>query len=324
MWVALGVWMPVAAAQPSADEEIAPSHEAAREGEQSRQGATLPLRLTERPLTLPRGKVVVTSRIGVDHHRFDAIDSDCVATLSGLICGLGPSDRRYNLASTSAGFAVGAIDALEIGLVPLRMREGIASDGGREPIVRDPLLYLEAAALRLEHFQLGFGYQIYLPLRSDTTTMTQATTLDLLARSRFVRAEASAFVRFDSPIRERSTISLGERVITPGVAVELTGQVADPFALFLAFQTSFFGGEAQGHSTDIRAGVVGTVRRSTGEPIADFRFTFGRVDVRRWRGGGRIVSRCVTCGDPVVPDMSAPVRLFTFELGAVFYFHDAW
>jgi hypothetical protein len=322
-WIAMAQGVPVAEAQSAAEVEVAPDHEApADEGAQSAR-ASFPLRLTERPLTLPRGKIALTSGVSVELQRLDLRDDECVLTMSGEICFSDGRSNTETVPGSAAGVAIGAIDALEIGLVPIRLREGqIGPEGDRESAIRDPLLYLEAAALRLAYFQLGFGYQLLLPLRSDTTTLTQAVTLDLLARSRFVRAEASAFVRFDSPIRKSTTLTAGERVITPGVAVEVTGQVTDPFALFLGFQSSFFDARVEGHTTDIRAGVVGTVRRSSGEPLADLRFTFGALDVKREEEGRIRECRPGDCG--VVPAATPPVKRYTFGLDAAFYFHDAW
>lgn len=320
--MALGLWTSVAVAQPAADPEVPPDHDAPEQGGESSDGAALPLRLTARPLTLPRGKVVITSGLGVDHARSDLESDGCIETLSGTICGLDPN-RSETTPSSSAGVAVGLIDALEIGLVPLRLRAGTDVLGEAENPLRDPLLYLQAAALRREHIQLGFGYQVYLPLRSDTKMMTQAVSLDLLARSRFVRADASTFVRFDSPVRRRTSLFVEERVITPGVAVRVTGQITDPFAIFFGFQSSFFDAQREGHSTDIRAGLAGTVRRSTGEPLADIRFTFGALDVKREKEG-LTTCRSDEPGCGVEPRSAAPMKSYSFQLGAVFYFHEAW
>lgn len=304
------------------------------------ESVTLPLRLTERPLTLPRGKVVLTSGVGLEHYRVESVGDGCILTVSGMVC-LDAPDKNGEIVSSSVGVAVGAIDALEVGLVPIRLRSGMAWDGGRESLLRDPLLYVEAAALRLERFQLGFGYQVLLPLRSDTVWLTQLVSLDLLARSRFVRGEASTFVRFDSPIREDSVVRVGGRVITPGVSARVTAQVADPFAVFFGFQSLFFDSSIEGHVTNISTGFVGTFRRSTGEPVADIRFTFGGLDVRRYDEGGVVMRGDTRGGEElpcelavrpdgpsgdcgVVPGTSTPVRRFTFELSATFYFHDAW
>jgi len=320
----VGLWAAGASAQSPADAEVPPDHDAAEESGES-DGAALPLRLTERPLTLPRGKVVVTSGLALGHMRSDLDIADCVETISGLVCTSDSSNRSETTPETSAGVAVGVIDALEIGLVPLRLREGTDGAGEAENPLRDPLLYVQAAALRREHLQLGFGYRVYLPFRPDTTMMTQAVSLDLLARSHFVRAEASTFVRFDSPVRRRTSLFVGERIITPGVAVQMSGQITDPFAIFFGFQSAFFDAQREGHTTDVRAGLAGTVRRSTGEPLADIRVTFGALDVKR-EEEGRVAERCRT-GDPgcgVVPGAAAPVKHYSFGLSAIFFFHDAW
>jgi len=328
LWMVVAFWAPTAGAQPLADEELAPANVPGHHGEGH---AEFPLRLTQRPLTLPRGKIALTSRVAADVLRVDSSIEDCVVTMSGVVC---ISDDRSGPETTpmsSAGVAVGVIDALEIGLVPLRFRKGISPEGGRESPLRDPLLTARAAALRLEHFQLGFGYRILLPLRSDTAWMTQSVSLDLLARSRFIAAEASTFVRFDSPIRKRSRLTVGDRVISPGVAARVTGQVADPFAVFFAFESLFFNSSVEGHVTNVSAGFVGTIRRSTGEPLADIRFTFGALDLQRYdepgvraRGDERCSSTEPTDDCGIVPGSSFPVKRYTFELGAVFYFHDAW
>ncbi len=316
------------------DPEIAPAHT------DEAESSAFPLRLTERPLTLPRGKVALTSNVGVEYLSFEEIGDECVMTLDGLICrGDESADYDRHHWGTSAGVAVGAIDALEIGLVPLRLREEITPDGERE-VFRDPLLYLQTTVLRHEVFQFGFGYQVLLPFRSDTRLMTQRVTLDLLARSRFVRGEATAFVRFDSPVRRRMSFAVNERVISPGVAARVTGQIADPFAVFFGFQSVFFGSSVEGHVTNISTGFVGTVRRSTGEPVADIGFSFGALDLRRPdeprvvpRGGdpgGRDDFPCELAIRGEVPERcggvpsSTPLRRFTFELSATFYFHDAW
>lgn len=73
---------------------------------------------------------------------------------------------------------------------------------------------------------------------------------------------------------------------------------------------------------------MGTLRRSADQPLADIRLTFGVLDLRRHEEVG-VPERCVPgdldCRSPgLVPGMSSPVRHYTFELNATFFFHDAW
>ena len=111
----VGLWTAGASAQSPADAEVPPDHDAAEESGES-DGAALPLRLTERPLTLPRGKVVLTSGLALEHMRADLDIAECVDTISGLVCTSDSSNRSESTPETSAGVTVGVIDALFNGL----------------------------------------------------------------------------------------------------------------------------------------------------------------------------------------------------------------